>query len=136
MFQFGRKSAATAPVDGDSLLDGHQITPVFTPRRLDRFGGLPKGFVELPFEFVDPSFECQHPLHTRKIETVVCELLYPLEQCDVGIGIAAAAPACARRLDETLALIDPQSLRMNSGKLGRDRDDVNGPIESVLIHDQ
>ena len=44
------------------------------------------------------------------------------------VAVAAAAAAGARRVDQALALVDAQGLRVHAGQLGGDRDDVDGTV--------
>ena len=44
---------------------------------------------------------------------------------DVALAVAAVAADRARRIEQALALVDAQRLRMHAGELGRDRDHVH-----------
>ena len=79
-------------------------------------------------------FEREHPLHADEADALVAQLLDPAEQLDVALRVPPAASARARRLDQTLALVDAQGLRMHPRQLGRDRDDVQGARVGVSGH--
>ena len=55
------------------------------------------------------------------------ELLDAAQQLDVAVGVAPAATARARGLEQALALVDAQRLRVHPRELGRDRDHVERP---------
>ena len=71
-------------------------------------------------------------LHAGEAHALVGELLDAAQQRDVALGVAAAAAARARGLDQPLALVDAQRLRVHAGELGRDRDDVERPRVRIL----
>src|SRR4051794_25577413 len=82
-----------------------------------------ESMLELPAPCVgtgDLVLELDDLAHTNEAHTFVGELLDPPQQRDVAVGVPAAPSLRARRLDETLALIDPQRLRVHTGELRRD----------------
>src|SRR5262249_53760551 len=66
--------------------------------------------------------------HPHEAHTFVRELLDATQQMDVLLGVPPAAALGAGRLDETLALVDAQRLRVDTGQRGGDRDDVEVPM--------
>ena len=74
----------------------------------------------------DLGLELEHPLDPGQVEALVGELLDAAEALDVLLAVAAAAAAGAGRVDQALALVDAQGLRVHAGQLGRHRDDVDG----------
>lgn len=65
-------------------------------------------------EIGDPSFQIEHSLHARKVEALVGELLDPGEESDIGVAVAATAATGALRLNQPLAFINPERLRMHA----------------------
>ena len=60
-----------------------------------------------------------------RLSPSVGELLDAAQPLDVGVAVAAAAAAGAGRVEQALALVDAQRLRVDAGQLGGDRDDVD-----------
>ena len=81
------------------------------------------------------ALELEHPLHALEVEPGGGEVLDALQLLDVDVAVAAAAADGARRVEQALALVDAQRLRMDPGQLGRDRDHVHGPLlaSSLLV---
>ena len=77
------------------------------------------------------GLELEHPLHAGQVEALAGELLDAAQQGDVGVAVAAAAPAGAGRVDQALALVDAQGLGVHAGQLGGHRDDVDGPCGAL-----
>src|SRR3982751_3750307 len=74
------------------------------------------------------GLELEYTFHPGKVETFVGELLDTAELVGVGVAVAAATAAGARGIDEALALVDTQRLRVHARQLGRHRDDVQRAI--------
>src|SRR4051812_22415929 len=72
--------------------------------------------------------ELEDLAHADEADTLVRELLDPLEELDVAFGVAAAPALGAGGLDQALALVDPKRLRVDARQLGRHRDDVERPL--------
>ena len=70
--------------------------------------------------------ELEDPLDSREPDAGLRQLLDVLQQRDVALRVAAAPALRALRLDETLALVDAQRLRVHARELRGDRDDVEG----------
>src|SRR4051812_5572866 len=73
-------------------------------------------------EVVELRLQAEDLAHPNQADTLVRELLDPLEHRDVAVGVAATAPGRAARRDQALALVDAQGLGMDAGELGGDRD--------------
>ena len=93
-------------------------------------GRLAAQLVELAAQLGELGLELQHPLHAGQVEPVGGELLDAAQLGDVGVAVAAAAAGGAGRVDEALALVDAQGLRVHAGELGGHRDDVDGSARS------
>src|SRR5713101_5838543 len=87
---------------------------------------------DLRFQLFELGFQFEDPPDSGQAHAVVGELLDPLEEGDVTVGVPPAATLRAARLDQAFALVDPQSLRMDTRQLGRHRDDVQRSL--VAIH--
>ena len=72
------------------------------------------------------GLELQHLLHAGQVEALAGELLDAAQLLDVLVAVAAAAAAGAGRVDQALALVDAQGLRVQPGQLGGHRDHVDG----------
>src|ERR1700704_1695372 len=116
----------------DGLGDGDEISAVLAMHPVDRLTGLVEGPVELGPRVVELGLELENLLHTGEADALVGELLDPAEQHDVTLGVPAAATLRTRRLDQALALVDAQRLRMHAGELRGHRDDVQRPL--ICIH--
>ena len=64
--------------------------------------------------------------HAFEVQPGGGQLLDAAQVGDVGLAVAAVAPAGAGRVQQALALVDAQRLRVDAGELGRDRDDIDG----------
>jgi hypothetical protein len=130
----------SAPADpDDGLADGDEVAAVLAVDALLGVGDVLPGLahprpqpLDLVGGVVERSLELEDALDAGEPDALVGELLDVLQQLDVAVGVAAAAALGALRLDEALALVDPQRLRMNAGQLGRHRDDVERPF--VVVH--
>ena len=92
------------------------------------------GGAEATFELGHLRLEFQHPLHPSEIEAFVGELLDAREQSNVGVAVTAAATAGALGFDQALSLVDSEGLRVHAGQLGRNRDHVDRPVETFVVH--
>src|SRR5262249_22212033 len=109
----------------------HEVAAVLLTNAFDAaFHFLAEG-VERGFEIGDAAprrdqvvFELEDALHAREADAFVAQLLDAPQQRDVALAVAPAATARARRLDEALAFVDAQRLRVHARELGRDRDHV------------
>jgi hypothetical protein len=64
--------------------------------------------------------------HALEVEPARRQILNVVQDLEVLVAVAAAAPHGAGRVDEALALVDPERLGVHAGQLGRHRDDVDG----------
>src|SRR5437763_815878 len=111
----------SAPADpDDGFADGHEVAAVLAVDPLLGLGDVPPGLAHLGTQALDlgagvfqHGLQLEDALDACEADTLVGELLDVLEQLDVAIGVPAAATLGALRLDEALALVDPQRLRMD-----------------------
>ena len=119
-------SAAAALVEDDRLLDRDEVAAVLAVGLGDRLLGVGAERRHLVAEPAVLGLELEHPLHAGQVEALGGELLDAAQERDVGVAVAAAAAPGAGRVDQALALVDAQRLRVDAGQLGGDRDDVDG----------
>src|SRR4029453_7685200 len=115
------RSGPTDPDDG--LADGHEVAAVLAVDALLGLGDVLPGLAyprPQPLDLVGGVFarglEPEGALDGGEPDALVGELLDVLEQLDVAVGVPAAPALGALRLDETLALVDPQRLRVPPGE--------------------
>src|SRR5262249_31071390 len=89
---------------------------------------------DLPSGFVEARLELEDALHPDEGDAVVRELLATQQHRDVAVGVAPAPPGGAARLNEPLALVKPEGLRMNAREIRRDGNHVQGPVTRVVGH--
>ena len=82
------------------------------------------------------GLQLEHPLDAVEVQPLVGELLYAPELVDVGVAVPPAAAVGAGRVDEPLALVDPQRLRVDPGGLRCHGDHVDRPglVSTVRSH--
>ena len=71
------------------------------------------------------GLELQDPPHALEVEPRRRQFLDVTQALEVVVREAPAAPAGPRRIEQALALVDAQRLRMHPGQLGRHRDHVD-----------
>ena len=130
-------SAAAA---GHRPADRHEVAAVARGARRDRGSRSRRARASARVELGDPvadllelGLELEDLADPDQADALVGELLDALEQRDVAVGVAPAAALGAARLDEALALVDAQRLRVHAGELGRHRDDVERAFVGLLV---
>src|SRR5262245_36974197 len=124
-FWLGALPVLAAPAGlehGRSLADGDQLAAV-----------LAMGLGQLGPQPGHLGLQLQHPLHAVEVEALVGQLLDAAELLDVGVAVPAAAAGGARRVDQPLALVDAQGLRMDPGQLGGHRDHIHRPRRFTAV---
>ena len=75
--------------------------------------GLRPGFVELVPQPVQLALELEHPAHPFEVQPGRRQLLDVAQTGQVGVGEAAAPAAGPRGIQQALALVDAQGLRVH-----------------------
>ena len=112
-----------------------EVAAVLAVCRLDGCEEVVAGAVERLLELAQPRLQAREVVleledlpDTDEAHAFVGELLDAPQQRDVAIGVATVAALRALRLDEALALVDAQRLRVHTRELGCHRDDVERPV--------
>jgi len=79
---------------------------------------------ELGLHRLDAVLELEDAADTGQADALVGQLLDPAQQRDVALGVPPAPTLGARGLDEPLALVDAQRLRVHAREIRGHRDDV------------
>src|SRR5207248_3846319 len=139
----------TAPPRGLQVVDGDAPHQPFHRRDGNDLGPLPFGLeaidlgehpvaktLVVPVELLQATTHAvqlvlhrDDHLHAGQVDAVLLgQLLDHAETLDVAPGIATRVARRAGRLQEALALVDPERLRVHAGQLGGDADDVDGAV--------
>ena len=86
--------------------------------------------VELGLRAGQLGLELEDPAHPFEVQPGGGQLLDVAQPGQVGVGEAPAPAARPRRVQQALALVDAQRLRVHAGQLGRHRDHVDGAVRS------
>ncbi len=116
----------------------HEVAPVLLANAFDAPFHFLAHRVDARFQLRDATaraaellFEPEDALHAGEAHAVTAQFLDAAQQLDVALRVPTTAPARARGLDQALALVDAQRLRVHPCELGRDRDHVQRPAVSV-----
>jgi hypothetical protein len=115
----------------DRLTHRHEVAPVVLVGALDGLPGLAAYLVELGSQRLELGLELEDALDPGQVQAVVGEVLDAAQERDVVVAVATASAFGSRRLEQPLALVDAQGLRMDTGELGGDRDDVHRPLRAA-----
>lgn len=120
---------------GDGLPERHEVSALCAFCFRLGVSGSGLSVAKLGSQLVDFAFEFHHASNSFEIQSLLGKLGDARQQLDVGIAVAPVTAFGASRLYETTTFVDAQRLWVHAGKLGRDRDDIDGGVVAALAHD-
>ena len=94
-----------------------EIVPELSLRSEHCFARLERNAPELGFQPLDVRLQREDAPDPGEADALVGQLLNPPQQHNITFGVPAATTLGARRLDQSLALVDAQRLGMHTGQI-------------------
>src|SRR6202050_84197 len=124
-YEFLIPCSRSAPVRHGRLAQRHQVAPVLAVGGRHGVERLRLHPGQLGLQLGHLGLELEHPTHPLEVEPGRRQLLYVAQPLQVELGAPPAPATRARRVEQALALVDAQRLRVHAGELGRHRNDVD-----------
>src|ERR1700728_4022651 len=97
------------------------------------FPGLGPDPVDLSPETLHLGLEFEDAADPFQVQSGCGQVADPPELLDVTSGVAPVAPTGAGRVDEAPAFVDAERLGMDTGQLGGNGDDIDGPGGRIVV---